>query len=178
MSAVASVMEFWSGLPDYLRSTFWILVVTIALILSVAFSTLWERKVIGWMQLRKGPNRVERNALLRNDEASTTRDFVDHVANGRPTLVVGDLNMPTSSHIYRTHWGAFINAHEAAGHGYGYTSPCSRFWWWPLETPWLRIDHILTSPHWAVSRCNRGESAGSDHRLVGARLHLTGATRP
>ena len=33
-------------------------VVTVALILSVAFTTLWERKVIGWMQLRKGPNRV------------------------------------------------------------------------------------------------------------------------
>ena len=41
-----------------MRSTFWILVVTVALILSVAFTTLWERKVIGWMQLRKGPNRV------------------------------------------------------------------------------------------------------------------------
>jgi NADH-quinone oxidoreductase subunit H len=33
-------------------------VVTVCLILSVAFTTLWERKVIGWMQLRKGPNRV------------------------------------------------------------------------------------------------------------------------
>ena len=31
---------------------------TVALILSVAFTTLWERKVIGWMQLRRGPNRV------------------------------------------------------------------------------------------------------------------------
>src|SRR6188508_1366388 len=44
--------------PEYLKSTFWILIVTITLILSVAFTTLWERKVIGWMQLRKGPNRV------------------------------------------------------------------------------------------------------------------------
>src|SRR6187399_3200472 len=52
------VMEQWQALPDYLRSTFWILVVTVTLILSVAFTTLWERKVIGWMQLRKGPNRV------------------------------------------------------------------------------------------------------------------------
>jgi NADH-quinone oxidoreductase subunit H len=48
----------WSTWPDYARSTFWILVVTVALILSVAFTTLWERKVIGWMQLRRGPNRV------------------------------------------------------------------------------------------------------------------------
>src|SRR5689334_10833054 len=52
------VMEQWHALPDYVRSTFWILVVTVTLILSVAFTTLWERKVIGWMQLRKGPNRV------------------------------------------------------------------------------------------------------------------------
>jgi NADH-quinone oxidoreductase subunit H len=51
-------MDFWNSLPAFVRSTFWILVVTIALILSVAFTTLWERKVIGWMQLRKGPNRV------------------------------------------------------------------------------------------------------------------------
>jgi len=52
------VIDSWDSLPFYVRSTFWILVVTIALILSVAFTTLWERKVIGWMQLRKGPNRV------------------------------------------------------------------------------------------------------------------------
>ena len=52
----------WSTLPDIVRSTtistLWILAVTISLILLVALTTLWERKVIGWMQLRRGPNRV------------------------------------------------------------------------------------------------------------------------
>ncbi len=48
----------WYALPDYVRSTLWILVITVALILCVAYLTLWERKVIGWMQLRRGPNRV------------------------------------------------------------------------------------------------------------------------
>jgi NADH-quinone oxidoreductase subunit H len=48
----------WLSLPDYGRATVWILVITVVLILSVAFLTLIERKVIGWMQLRRGPNRV------------------------------------------------------------------------------------------------------------------------
>src|SRR5262249_26869240 len=57
-SMLQSLFDFWNSLPDYVRSTAWILLVTVALILAVAFTTLWERKVIGWMQLRKGPNRV------------------------------------------------------------------------------------------------------------------------
>jgi NADH-quinone oxidoreductase subunit H len=52
----------WSGLPVAVQSavvsTGIILALTVALILSVAYLTLWERKLIGWMQVRKGPNRV------------------------------------------------------------------------------------------------------------------------
>ena len=52
-----------SAILDFARSpagqsTGWIIVITVALIISVALLTLWERKVIGWMQLRRGPNRV------------------------------------------------------------------------------------------------------------------------
>jgi NADH-quinone oxidoreductase subunit H len=54
----------WLSLPDYARSTAWILVITVALIICVALLTLWERKVIGWMQLRRGPNRVRLFGLL------------------------------------------------------------------------------------------------------------------
>jgi NADH-quinone oxidoreductase subunit H len=53
-----TLSDLWYSLPDYGRSTVWTIVITIVLILSVAFLTLIERKVIGWMQLRRGPNRV------------------------------------------------------------------------------------------------------------------------
>jgi NADH-quinone oxidoreductase subunit H len=54
----------WTALPQYARSTAWILLITITLIICVAMLTLWERKVIGWMQLRRGPNRVRIFGLL------------------------------------------------------------------------------------------------------------------
>jgi NADH-quinone oxidoreductase subunit H len=57
-NAFQTFNDAWFSLPTYIRSTAWILLITIVLILCVAFTTLWERKVIGWMQLRKGPNRV------------------------------------------------------------------------------------------------------------------------
>jgi NADH-quinone oxidoreductase subunit H len=54
----------WMALPDYAHATAWILIITVALIILVALLTLWERKVIGWMQLRRGPNRVRIFGLL------------------------------------------------------------------------------------------------------------------
>ncbi len=62
-------MDVWNGFPalvQYLITTlFKILVVTITVILCVAFSTYFERKVIGSMQARVGPNRVGPLGLLQ-----------------------------------------------------------------------------------------------------------------
>ena len=54
----------WESLPDFVRSTAVILLLTVVLILSVAYLTLWERKLIGWMQVRRGPNRVRLFGIL------------------------------------------------------------------------------------------------------------------
>jgi NADH-quinone oxidoreductase subunit H len=55
-------MSVWGMLPPLMQylveTTFWIVVVMISVILTVAFTTYFERKVIGYMQGRIGPNRV------------------------------------------------------------------------------------------------------------------------
>lgn len=56
------VLDIWSWFPPLMQylieTTFWIVVVMISVILTVAFTTYFERKVIGYMQGRLGPNRV------------------------------------------------------------------------------------------------------------------------
>jgi NADH-quinone oxidoreductase subunit H len=62
-------VDFWSTLPpvvQYLATTlFKILILTVGVILCVAYSTYFERKVIGSMQARVGPNRVGPFGLLQ-----------------------------------------------------------------------------------------------------------------
>ena len=55
-------LDLWDLLPPLMQylvgTTFWIVVVMVAVVLCVAFTTYFERKVIGYMQGRLGPNRV------------------------------------------------------------------------------------------------------------------------
>ena len=43
---------------ELLTSLVFIVCIVVPLMLSIAYLTLWERKLIGWMQIRIGPNRV------------------------------------------------------------------------------------------------------------------------
>jgi NADH-quinone oxidoreductase subunit H len=58
VNAPSQLARLWQTLPTYAHSTLIIAALCIVLILSVAYLTLWERKLIGWMQMRRGPNRV------------------------------------------------------------------------------------------------------------------------
>jgi NADH-quinone oxidoreductase subunit H len=50
---------------ELVTSLVFIVLIVVPLMLSVAYLTLWERKLIGWMQIRLGPNRVGPAGLLQ-----------------------------------------------------------------------------------------------------------------
>jgi NADH-quinone oxidoreductase subunit H len=50
---------------ELVTSLVFIVMIVVPLMLAVAYLTLWERKLIGWMQIRIGPNRVGPAGLLQ-----------------------------------------------------------------------------------------------------------------
>jgi endonuclease/exonuclease/phosphatase (EEP) superfamily protein YafD len=124
-----------------------------------------------------GPRNLEAYNARRSSEARKVRAYVDRVdasiEKGQlPVVVVGDFNTPSVSNFYREAWPGFLNAFETAGLGFDYTAPCTHHRYWFNDVPWVRIDHILTDEHWAVSAFDVGHSPGSDHHLVSARISL------
>ncbi len=58
-------MDWRAALTDTAWNLAYIVAILVPLMLSVAYLTLWERKLIGWMQIRIGPNRVGPLGLLQ-----------------------------------------------------------------------------------------------------------------
>lgn len=94
---------------------------------------------------------------LRRQAAEATVQYVDRIAE--PVVIVGDLNVPPESPIYRQTWARYANAFSQAGLGYGYTE-------WPTVR-WfrhgIRIDHILTRARLRPLASWLGPDVGSDH---------------
>jgi endonuclease/exonuclease/phosphatase (EEP) superfamily protein YafD len=96
---------------------------------------------------------IEANTLLREVESRQARRWVDSV--GGPRIVVGDFNLPVESGIWQDHWSGLVDAHAAAGLGFGFT----RLNGWIR----VRIDHVLTDGAWRPVRSTVGPDYGSDH---------------
>jgi endonuclease/exonuclease/phosphatase family metal-dependent hydrolase len=126
----------------------------------------------------EGQIQQKNHARLREEEAGAVRIFVSDYSDMLPYLVAGDFNTPVESSLYRAFWSDLTNAFDVAGFGFGYTAPCSRHTVWPDDTPWARIDHVLTSPHWTPADCWVGSGNGSDHRLIAARVCLVHPVSP
>jgi NADH-quinone oxidoreductase subunit H len=86
-----SALAIWQSLPEMLRfvivAVLKIVAVLVPLILSVAYFTYWERKIIGWMQVRVGPNRVGWKGLLQ--------PFADVIK-----MLLKEIVIPTNSNKY------------------------------------------------------------------------------
>ena len=50
--------EMWPDILTVVWTMIKVMLIISPLLLVVAYVTFWERKVIGWMQVRIGPNRV------------------------------------------------------------------------------------------------------------------------
>ncbi len=84
-----TLLAIWNSVPEGIQTSLVIIIKIVAIVvpimLSVAYLTLAERKVIGYIQVRIGPNRVGPRGLLQPiaDGCEPGRVF-ENVAVTRP----------------------------------------------------------------------------------------------
>jgi endonuclease/exonuclease/phosphatase family metal-dependent hydrolase len=109
-----------------------------------------------------GRHGLEANTQMRDRESGLIRSWIDGAGSDRPAIVMGDMNMPVESAIYRRHWSSFTNAFSRCGLGLGW-SKRTRFFG-------TRIDQILLADGFACATAEVAPDVGSDHRGVIARI--------
>ena len=62
---MTGLVEIWSAAWPAVQALLYIILILVPLVLSVAYLTYAERKIIGYMQVRLGPNRVGYKGLLQ-----------------------------------------------------------------------------------------------------------------
>jgi NADH-quinone oxidoreductase subunit H len=86
-----TLLQLWQSVPAELQlviiTTLKIVVVLVPLILGVAYFTYWERKILAWMHVRIGPNRVGWKGLLQ--------PFADVIK-----MLLKEIVVPTSANRY------------------------------------------------------------------------------
>ncbi len=81
------ILTTWDALPTIIQIVLKIVVIAVPIMLTVAYLTLAERKVIGYIQVRIGPNRVGPRGLLQP------------IADGLK-LMMKEIIIPTNSNRY------------------------------------------------------------------------------
>jgi vancomycin resistance protein VanJ len=113
---------------------------------------------------RKG--KIEAQITERRQESADVRQWLARFPE--PTIIAGDFNMPPESAIFCKIWGAYTDAFDACGWGFGYTK------WTPVGPLryGARIDHILADEDMKPRRCWVGPDVGSDHRPLLAEIGI------
>ncbi len=62
---IEAALTIWNAIPELLQIAIKVVAIVVPIMLSVAYLTLAERKVIGYIQVRIGPNRVGPRGLLQ-----------------------------------------------------------------------------------------------------------------
>jgi vancomycin resistance protein VanJ len=90
-----------------------------------------------------------------------------------PFIVAGDFNAPDHGYINGLFDGEFNDAHEEAGHRFGYTFPGSTRNPLSLFTAWLRLDKIYCNDSWRTINCVTERGRSSQHLSVAATFELS-----
>jgi vancomycin resistance protein VanJ len=117
------------------------------------------------------PQTVEASWAER--EAQVRELVADIEGRGGPVILAGDLNSTDQSTAYRLLREVLVDAHRAAGWGFGHTFPAYEGSWRgiPIVARQMRIDMVFYSQDFAALSCRVGSAHGeSDHLPVVAEL--------